>query len=104
MERKKFEKVVKNIPEGSVKKACYVLKEYFTAEEKSAVTKEEANKALHIILSYAYETSKFDTFAEKYYCKGDCIFDNKEEFSFCPGEFSLDDEATILCKYYRKNL
>ena len=104
MERKRFEQVVKNMPDNSVKKSCYVLLEYLRSDYNSAVSKAEANKALQVIMSYAYETSKYDTFAEGHYCSSDCIFNDRDEFPFCPGMFTLQEGAKTLCKHYRNNL
>ena len=104
MKRERFEQYIKNMPEGSVKKACFIVKEYLKGEGFSAVDKEEASVALGLLLSYCYENSKYDTFVEEYYCKGDCIFNNSEEFPFCPGEFSLANDAKTLCKYYKNSI
>ncbi len=99
-----FNYTIKNFPEGSVKRACYIVKEFIRHERKNdlencAVSKEEYDEALNILLAYSFQTSTEKTFAEQWLCDGDCERNNGL-YGFCPGEFQKSSNAKKLCKYY----
>lgn len=103
MNRCEFDAITSNLSEGSVKRACYVVREYRRCEKSGnldmcAVSKEEFDSALDIVLAYSYQTSDKDTFAEQWQCESDCCSNNR---GFCKGEFQIDNaRSKKLCKYY----
>ena len=105
MEREFFNYIVKDLSKDSVKRACYVVREYRRYEKHGdlsncAVSKEEYEEALNIILAYSYQTSNRDTLVEQWQCDGECNF-NHGFNDFCPGEFQISkDPRKKLCKYY----
>ena len=105
MERDYFNFVLKELPKDSVKRACYVVREYIRCEnsgnlDNCAVSKEEYDSALAIILAYSFQTSNNDTLVEQWQCDSDCNRNNGVE-NFCPGEFQISNEpCKKMCKYY----
>ena len=105
MERDFFDFIVKDLPKDSVKRACYVVREYRRCEINNcmsycAVSKEEYNYALSILLAYAYTTCKDKTVPELWKCDGDCNRNNGIG-DFCPGEFQVSNESgKKMCKYF----
>lgn len=103
MNRCDFDAITSNLAEGSVKKACYVVREYRRCEKSGnldmcAVSKEEFDSALAILLAFSYQTSAKDTLAEQWQCDSDCRSNN---CGFCKGEFQIDNaRSRKLCKYY----
>lgn len=105
MEKDVFNYIVKDLSKDSVKRACYVVREYRRCEmsgnfSNCAVTKEEYEEALNILLAYSFQTSDKVTTAEQWQCDGDCNR-NHGFGDFCPGEFQLSkDPSKKLCKYF----
>ena len=104
MNRNEFLYLVKDLPDGGVKKACYIVREYIRHEimkdlSHSAVTKEEYDEAVRILLAHSFKTSDNDTTIEDWYCEFDCNRNNGLE-GFCKGEFQSSSKAKKLCKYY----
>ena len=98
-------RITKDLPIDSVKKACYIVREYTRCEksgnlEYSAVTKKEYDIALGIILAFAFTNSKDDTTVEQWLCDSDC---NRNDglCGFCKGEFQINNKTgKQMCKYY----
>lgn len=105
MEKKVFDFIVKDLSKDSVKRACYVVGEYRRYESHNnfsgcAVSKEEYDNALNILLAHSFQTSDKDTVVEQWRCDGDCNR-NHGFGDFCPGEFQITtDPAKKLCKYF----
>ena len=114
MEREFFEFVIKNMPKNSVKRACYIVREYsryskietdsiLTCEEGCAVSLHEYLEAVKVLLAYSYENSDMLTEVEQFACESDCSHNNGC-VGFCNGEFSISkkshDKTLKLCKYY----
>ena len=105
IEREFFDFIVKDLPIDGVKRACYVVREYKRNEkvgnlDRCAVSKDEYEKALNIILAYSFQNSDKDTLAEQWHCDSDC-YRNNGLMDFCPGEFQITKEPTKkLCKFY----
>lgn len=104
MERRDFDYIVKDFPKDSVKRACYVVREYRRCAKRGyfdscAVSKEEYDSALAILLAYSFQTSSDDTLAEQWQCESDCC--RNTGFGFCRGEFQISkDPSKKLCRYY----
>ena len=94
-----------NLHKDSVKKACYIVREYMRCEKTGnldicAVSKDEYNEALRVLLAYSYQTSDNNTVAEQWLCDSDCDRNNGI-YGFCPGEFQIDNHSgKKLCKHY----
>lgn len=113
MQREYLEFIIKDLPENSVKRACYIVREYLRYSEiakmnedsvlKSkkgcAVTLEEYIEASKILLANSYENANDDTFVEQFYCESDCSHNNGC-MGFCRGEFSISKSSKTLCKHY----
>ncbi len=105
MDREDLDLIIRNLPKESVKRACYIVREYKRYEKDGnfidcAVTKEEYEEALKIILAYAYTTSDNNTVVELMKCYSDCNRNNGT-CGFCDGEFQITkDQSKKLCKYY----
>ncbi len=105
MDREDLDLIIRNLPKESVKRACYIVREYKRYEAKGnfdycAVTKEEYEEALRIILAYAYSTSDNNTLVEQWKCYNDCSRNNGF-CGFCEGEFQTSkDQSKPLCKHY----
>jgi len=115
MERRYFDFITKDMPENSVKRACYVVREYLRCsrvtgngeskvlicnEDICAVTLEEYLEASKILLAYSYENSDEKTIQELFSCESDCCRNNGLS-GFCEGEFSLSSSKTKkICKKY----
>ncbi len=105
MERDFFDFIVKDLPKDGVKRACYVVREYRRCEKSGnldmcAVSKEEFDSALAILLAYSYQTSDKDTLVEQWQCDSDCNRNNGLG-DFCPGEFQISkDPCKKLCKHF----
>ncbi len=88
-----------------VKEACYIFREYHKHELENnlnncAVTKDEFDKALRILLAFSFETSNENTFAKFYKCNPDC--ENYQGMNgFCAGEFQTNSGSKELCKHYK---
>lgn len=107
--------IIKDMPKNSVKRACYIVREYLRyaeqikigqdkvlkIEEGCAVTLEDFVEATQILLSYSYENSQKTTEVELFTCNNDCSHNNGC-IGFCSGEFSIvsSDKKLKLCKYY----
>ena len=118
MDKDYFNFIIKDMPKNSVKRACYIVREYLKyskkvevnddivlkSNEKCAVTLEEYLEAVRILLAYSYENSDALTEVELHHCECDC--GQIKYNNFCKGEFSVVDEDTDktknlkLCKYY----
>ena len=105
MNKSEFEYATHGIPKNSVKRACYIVREYMRNEKLGienycAVTKEEYDEAVSILLTFSYLNSENDTFVEQFKCEGDCT-KNNGFCGFCQGEFQLGNKKEKkLCKYY----
>jgi hypothetical protein len=117
MDRGYFNYIIKDLPKNSVKRACYIVREYLRYsttkkinqdevlknEEDCCVTLEEFLEASQILLSYSYENSKDTDEIEFSSCENDCQYNNGCN-GFCEGEFSLtsypNPKKLKLCKYY----
>lgn len=104
MNRNDFNYIIEKFPKGSVKAACYIVREYIRHEMRNdlihcAVSKEEYDEAVKVLLAYSFQTSSQDTFAEQWLCDGDCDRNNGL-YGFCPGEFQNTSNVKKLCKYY----
>ena len=91
---------------NTVKKACFVVKEYQRCEtgrvmDKSAVTYDEYQEALKKVLAYAFLKSNKEEIIETWKCNKECVRYRGVE-SFCPGEFQIDDNSNNLCKWYSR--
>jgi len=105
MEKELFDFIVNDLAKDSVKRACYVVREYRRNEklgnlDNCAVTKNEYEDAINILLAYSFQTSDKDTLVEQWQCDSDCNRNNGL-WDFCPGEFQICNDSTKkLCKYY----
>lgn len=105
MDKQEFDLIVSRFPIGSVKRACYIIKEYVRCEklgklESCAVTKKEFDDALKIVVAFSYEESNDDTMPKQWACDSDCVKNNGVD-GFCPGEFQVDNtKGKTLCKYF----
>ena len=104
MKRDYFDFIVKDLPKDSIKRACYVVREYRRCEKSGnldicAVSKEEFDEAVTILLAHSFQTSDNDTLAEQWQCDSDCNRNNGFE-GFCPGEFQINNSSRKLCKYF----
>lgn len=114
MDRDFLNYIIKDMPKNSVKRACYIVREYLryseivkigqdkalTSSEGCAVTLEEYLEASKVLLAYSYENSQKTTEVELFSCENDCSH-NHGCFDFCNGEFSLSSDKKLkLCKYY----
>ncbi len=100
MYKSDFEILIMTLPENSVKRACYVVREYIKNDFSSPlVSEEEFYSSLRILLAHAYQTSDDKTTVEQWYCENDCDRNNGL-FEFCPGEFQINGKSRTLCKYY----
>lgn len=97
MDRRDFDFCVKDYPLNSVKRACYIVREYIRNKESGAVSKEEYDKALRILLAYSYTTSDEKTTVETWSCDSDCS--KNTGFGFCDGEFQLEPKKP-RCKHF----
>lgn len=89
-----------------VKKACFIVREYDRCQKDnnmntSSISKEEYQKALNMVLAFAFNNAKNESKVEMWHCKGDCYRNNGFE-GFCPGEFQLDQDTSNLCKWYSR--
>ena len=105
MKREDLDLIISNLPENSVKRACYIVREYQRYEEYGifidcAVSEEEYKEALRIILAHSFLTSNENTAVELWQCDGDC--NRNHGFNeFCPGEFQVcKDSDKRLCKFF----
>lgn len=99
MNKEQFDYITRKLPEDSIKKACYTVREYIREPNTKAVTQEQFNKALTMVLAYAYTKSTDDETIKLYKCESDCY--NNCGIGFCPGEFQIDNQpASQLCKHY----
>lgn len=113
MDRNEFNFIIKDMPENSVRRACFIVREYLRYSQKEkvgqeeilkssqgcAVTLEEYYQATKILLAYSYENSEKNTIQELFKCESDCSH-NHGCGDFCQGEFSLSNQSKKLCKYY----
>ena len=103
MNKDDFEILTKDLKENSVRKACYVAREYLRCKKynvpSSFIKEEEFYNALNILLAHSYQTSDDKTIVEFWHCESDCDRNNSL-FGFCPGEFQIDEQKRTLCKYY----
>jgi hypothetical protein len=114
MDRETLNYIIDDMPKNSVKRACYVVREYLRysneikidqeevlqCEEGCAVTLKEYLEASKILLAYSFENSKKETNIELFNCENDCSHNNGCT-GFCMGEFSVSKEKNLnLCKYY----
>lgn len=105
MNRSDFDKITNKFVQDGVKKACYIVREYRRYERIGklnlcAVTKEEYEAALDVILAHAYTTSDNETVVEQWQCDNDCTRNNGVP-GFCPGEFQITkDPSRKLCKFF----
>ena len=105
MKKELFDLLLKDLPKNSVKRACYIVREYRRCEaignfNLCAVTKEEYDEALGILLAYSFSNSYNDTVVEMWQCDGDCSR-NFGILDFCPGEFQITkDPEKKLCKFF----
>ncbi len=105
MNRNDFDFITSDLPKDSVKKACYVVREYRRCEKSGnldfcAVSKEEFDLALEILLAYSYQTSDKTTLAEQWQCDSDCNRNNGL-CGFCQGEFQISkNPSKKLCKHF----
>lgn len=105
MDKQEFDLIVSRFPIGSVKRACYIIKEYVRCEklgklESCAVTKKEFDDALKIVVAFSYKESNDDTMPEQWMCDSDCLRNNGAD-GFCPGEFQIENKKTKrMCKHY----
>ena len=116
MEKEIFALYTKDLPKNSVKRACYVVREFLryrkvtqNKETKTlecevlpgcAVTFEEYEEARNIILSYAYQNATKSDKAELFFCEGDCVQNDYGNDAFCKGEFSIHPKSLNLCPHY----
>ena len=109
MNRTDFNLITKDLPLNSVKRACYIVREYIRCKVDNnldccAVTKQEYNAALNILLAYSFTTSENDTTVEQWTCDSDCN-KNNGLCGFCDGEFQINSKTgKQLCKYYSNPL
>ena len=110
MYKDKFDYMTKDmvpLEDGGVKKACFIIQEYrknkgrvhpITGESLCAVTEEEYNDALSVLVSFSYKHSTYGTKTELHRCTlGD---DCNPSSAFCKGEFSANNHlAKKLCPY-----
>ncbi len=117
MEKGYFNFITKDMEKNSVKRACYIVREYLryskkirteddsealTIEEGCAVTLDEFLEASNILLAYSFKNSQDTTIQEFFYCENDCSHNNGYN-GFCKGEFSLSNKSNRelkLCEYY----
>lgn len=104
MDKGWFDFIVKEYPKNSVKKACYVVREYMRCKryndlENCAVTEKEFLESLNILLAFGYTNSDKDTIAKRWTCDSDCNRNNGM-YAFCPGEFQIDRNSESFCEYY----
>lgn len=117
MDRKFLDYIINDMPKNSVKRACYIVREYLRYSEKGqdevlksspgcAVTLEEYLEATKVLLSYSYQNSEEKTEIELFSCENDCSYNNGCN-GFCKGEFSLSNNSKKqlkLCKYYSDSM
>lgn len=115
MNREQFNNIIKDMPKNSVKRACYIVREYLRysqikmieqdkvlkCDEGCAVTLEEYLEASRILLAYSYKNSDNKTEIELFQCINDCN-NNNGCSGFCKGEFELSSEVKTLnfCRNY----
>ena len=105
MKRDSFDFIVNDLPKDSVRRACYVVREYERCKKSGnldicAVSEEEFDLAVSILLAYSFQTSDKNTLVEKWQCDSDCNRNNGF-YGFCPGEFQISKDPSLkLCKYY----
>ena len=116
MEKEIFAWYTKDLPKNSVKRACYVVREFLRYRKVTqnketgklecevlpgcAVTFEEYEKARNIILSYAYQNSNRTDTVELFACDENCVQNDYGNDAFCKGEFSLHKKSLNLCPHY----
>ena len=116
MEKEIFAWYTKDLPRNSVKRACFVVREFLRYSKVTqnketgtleceilpgcAVTFEEYEEARNVILSYAYQNSTKLDKVELFVCDGDCIQNDYGNDAFCKGEFSLHSKSLNLCPHY----
>lgn len=116
MDKEIFAWYTKDLPRNSVKRACYVVREFLrytkvTQNQETgtlecevlpgcAVTFEEYEEARNVILSYAYQNATKLDKVELFVCDDDCIQNDYGNDAFCKGEFSLHSKSLNLCPYY----
>ncbi len=103
MTKNDLEFYTKDLKENSVRRACYIVREYLRCKDYNfsnpSVSEEEFYDALNILLAHSYQTSDEKTVVEQWCCDGDCDRNNGF-YGFCPGEFQIDAKKRTLCKYY----
>ena len=110
MNKDEFDLAVKNMEclEGGIKEACLIVRNYLSNKEP-VVSLDDFNKAVEVLMAYAWTNKENDCIPETWYCDNDCthcgsFFGNY----FCPGEFQLgkkDKDGKYLtknrCPYFR---
>ena len=105
MNKSDFERVTIGLPKDSIRLACYIVREYRRCEsgnnlELCAVTKEQYDMAVNMLLAFAYQNSDEKTVVEQYYCESDCCKNNGLS-GFCDGEFEITkDTKKRVCRRY----
>ena len=116
MEKEIFAWYTKDLPRNSVKRACFVVREFLRYSKvtqnketgtleceilpRCAVTFEEYEEARNVILSYAYQNSTKLDKVELFVCESDCVHNDYGYDAFCNGEFSLHSKSLNLCPHY----
>ena len=105
MNRNEFDTITSDLNKDGVKMACYVVREYIRCERSKkldfcAVSKEEFDNALNVLLAFSYQNSDNNTLVEQCECESDCNRNNGLN-GFCSGEFQLKQNTNkVLCKHY----
>lgn len=109
MNKLEFDAITEKLPKKSVKRACYVVREYIRCEKSGdfdfcAVSKDEYDAAIRILLAFSYQTSDENTLVEQWQCVSDCDRNNGLR-GFCQGEFQISKDGNKkLCRYYSSSL
>lgn len=105
MTKSEFENATSKYVEGGIRKACAIIKEYkknkpVDGVNLSAVSKEQYEAAVDLVVAYAFQNSQDDTKMDLFKCDSDCT-NCDWPFSICPYSFQCSEEHGLhLCPHF----
>ena len=102
MDREKFNYITEDmssLEDGGIKKACYIIREWKNSRDcpdSCAVTQEEYEEAINILVAFSYPKCDNKTTVEMINCVNGC--DTSKYI--CAGEFRLSLKPKKPCPYY----
>ena len=100
MRKDTFERETRFLFNDSVKKACFIVKAYRDDKGKGFVEQKDFERALDILVAFAYGNADDLREARFHSCGEYCEY---KERDVCPGEFQLSGDETLpLCPFHKK--